>query len=270
MVIEAVTSGASITQAIANASRSTGVDFAYLLNTAKRESSLNPQAKSNSSSAAGLFQFVEQTWLGVVKKHGPSIGLGEEAGQITRNAAGRYVIADDAAKQAILALRHDPTTSALAAGKFSSDLKEEVEAGIGRPLQDGELYLAHFMGASGARNLMEKVVSDPSADATVHFPKPASANKSIFYDKDGAPRSVREVYDRLVEKGRLGAEKTELAESYNAGAEPGISQPIGFTPSHRLPTFVPTVAMHVTPQILNILSLLDPLQMDSQKEGAPF
>ncbi|HLV85239.1 MAG TPA: transglycosylase SLT domain-containing protein [Devosia sp.] len=40
-----------------------GVDFDYLLQTAMRESSLNPQAKAQTSSAVGLFQFLESTWL---------------------------------------------------------------------------------------------------------------------------------------------------------------------------------------------------------------
>ncbi|MFZ1990358.1 MAG: transglycosylase SLT domain-containing protein, partial [Alphaproteobacteria bacterium] len=62
--------GDSVTQALAKASRATGVDFSYLLNTAKRESSLNPDAKSKTSSATGLFQFVEQTWLQALKAHG--------------------------------------------------------------------------------------------------------------------------------------------------------------------------------------------------------
>ena len=44
-----------------------GVDFDYLLQTAMRESSLNPTAKAQTSSATGLFQFLESTWLQVMK-----------------------------------------------------------------------------------------------------------------------------------------------------------------------------------------------------------
>ena len=51
-----------------------GVDFDYLLQTAMRESSLNPAAKATGSSAVGLFQFLESTWLQVMKEQGPRLG----------------------------------------------------------------------------------------------------------------------------------------------------------------------------------------------------
>ena len=53
----------------------TGSDFHYLLGTAMRESSLKPSAQSATSSAAGLFQFVDQTWLAWSKPHGAKYGL---------------------------------------------------------------------------------------------------------------------------------------------------------------------------------------------------
>src|SRR6476646_11882530 len=53
-----------VTGAIRDAARVTGAGFEYLLNTALRESNLNPSAKAKSSSATGLFQFIDQTWLG--------------------------------------------------------------------------------------------------------------------------------------------------------------------------------------------------------------
>ncbi|MDB5435973.1 MAG: lytic transglycosylase, partial [Phenylobacterium sp.] len=56
--------------AIQRASQATGVDFSFLMKTAGRESGMNPAAKAGGSSAAGLFQFVEQTWLSTLKQHG--------------------------------------------------------------------------------------------------------------------------------------------------------------------------------------------------------
>jgi soluble lytic murein transglycosylase-like protein len=53
---------ADVRQALAQASRPTGVDFAYLVAEASVESSLNPNAKAKTSSAAGLFQLIESTW----------------------------------------------------------------------------------------------------------------------------------------------------------------------------------------------------------------
>src|SRR5437868_1566523 len=64
-----------VTAAIQLASARTGVQFDYLLNQARIESSLNPEARARTSSATGLFQFIEQTWLGMVKQHGAAHGL---------------------------------------------------------------------------------------------------------------------------------------------------------------------------------------------------
>jgi Transglycosylase SLT domain len=71
--------------------------------TAMRESSLKPNAQSSTSSATGLFQFIDQTWLGVMKEHGAQHGIGNLASAITRDANGFYS-ADAAQKQSILAL----------------------------------------------------------------------------------------------------------------------------------------------------------------------
>ena len=48
----------------------TGADFHYLLATAQVESNLNPNAQASTSSARGLFQFIEQTWLATLKEQG--------------------------------------------------------------------------------------------------------------------------------------------------------------------------------------------------------
>ena len=84
-----------------------GVDFDYLLQTAMRESSLNPEAKAQTSSAVGLFQFLESTWLQVMKEDGPRLGYGDIAANIERSSDGDYVVRDAATKAEILKLRED-------------------------------------------------------------------------------------------------------------------------------------------------------------------
>src|ERR1700733_1579521 len=82
---------ASSRQAIRAASQATGTGFDYLVTTAERESSLNPQLHSHSSSAAGLFQFVDQTWLSTLKNSGAAFGYGQEAAAIHKTANGYTV-----------------------------------------------------------------------------------------------------------------------------------------------------------------------------------
>jgi hypothetical protein len=183
-----------VVSALKNAAAATGSDFHYLLGTAMRESSLKPDARSHSSSAAGLFQFIDQTWLGLVKEHGARHGLSGFAGAISRDANGRYR-APGEMKDAILSLRSDPNISALMAGEYARSTEGQLKANLGRPVCGGELYAAHFLGPDAACKLIRLADSSPTASAAAQFPQAAAANKSVFFHADGTAKSVREVYD---------------------------------------------------------------------------
>ncbi len=71
--------GAKVTGAIRQASQATGASFDYLLATAQVESGFDPQAGAATSSARGLFQFIEQTWLATMKQSGAALGYGRYA-----------------------------------------------------------------------------------------------------------------------------------------------------------------------------------------------
>ncbi len=178
------------------ASAATGVSFDYLARTAERESNFNPSARASTSSATGMFQFLEQTWLGMVKQEGPKFGLATEAAAIT-GSGGRYSVGDPAMRQRILALREDPTISATMAGAFASRNGRQLEESLGRKPKEGELYIAHFLGASGARDLISLAQQSPGAKAAAHFDDAAAANRSVFYDRSGRARSAAEVYANL-------------------------------------------------------------------------
>jgi hypothetical protein len=194
MQIGTVNDQATVVAALKNAAQATGSDFHYLLGTAMRESSLKPTAQSSTSSAAGLFQFVDQTWLGLVKDHGAKYGLGDMAGTIAKDGDGRYH-ASDADRQAILALKKDPQISALMAGEYAKTTQASMQTELGRPVCGGELYAAHFLGADSACKLIRASTSQPSASAANLFPQAAASNRSVFYNADGAPKTVRDVYD---------------------------------------------------------------------------
>jgi len=181
--------------ALHQASAETGSNFDYLLGTAMRESSLKPQAKSSTSSASGLFQFVDQTWLGLVKQYGGRYGLGSYASAIQQNSDGRYEADNQADRQAILALRNDPKVSALMEGEFANETRSTLESSLGRGVCNGELYAAHFLGPEAACKLIKMSENQPAASAPSAFPAAASANKSVFFKADGSPKTVRDVYD---------------------------------------------------------------------------
>ena len=201
-LVQAIAAPSQITTALQQASARTGTDFNYLLKTAMRESSLNCDAKSSTSSACGLFQFTEQSWLGTMKQDGGDLGLGKYADQISRNSSGRYVVTDPAARQEILALRNDPKVSALMAGAYTNDSQSRLESRLGRSVSGGELYIAHFLGAGGATKLISNAQDAPNTPADRLFPAAAAANRSIFYESNGSSRSVEQVYNNLVAKHR--------------------------------------------------------------------
>jgi hypothetical protein len=198
-----VWSVSDVTQGIAGslrkAAEATGAGFDYLVKTATRESNMDPTAKAKTSSAAGMFQFVEQTWLQTVKESGAKYGLKNEAAAITKSANGRYSVADPRMRQKILALRHDTQTSALMAGEFTENNKTRMTAALRRPPNEGELYAAHFLGAQGAIDLIRLASAAPDAKAADKFPDAAAANRAIFYNR-GKARGAAEVLAKIVNK----------------------------------------------------------------------
>lgn len=186
-----------IRAAIASAARATGVDFDYLLATAQRESGLKSDVKATTSSATGLFQFIDQTWLSMVKTHGAKYGLEAEAEAIMQDEKGRYQVADPEARSAILALRKDPKTASLMAGEMTRDAAEILGRKLGRAVTKGELYMAHFLGPSGAARFIAAKEANPEGRAAESFTREASANRSVFFEPSGAMRSMADVYNHL-------------------------------------------------------------------------
>src|ERR1043165_7853570 len=132
-----------VTGAIRDAARATGAGFEYLLNTALRESNLNPNARNKGSSATGLFQFIDQTWLATVKQSGANLGYGRYADAIVRTRSGRYVVPNGAMRRAVMNLRYDPSANAAMAGAFTKANAARLTRALGRAPTDGELYIAH-------------------------------------------------------------------------------------------------------------------------------
>jgi hypothetical protein len=192
------TAGLAVTGAIRQAAQATGTSFQYLLATAQVESGLDPQAGATTSSARGLFQFVEQTWLGTLKQAGAALGYGQYAAAINKTASGSYAVADPAMRSEILKLRNDPTANAVMAGAFTQANSALLSEKLGRSPSEGELYIAHFLGAGGAAKLISLAASAPNASAASYFPSAAQANTSIFYDRSsGAPRTLAQVRNVL-------------------------------------------------------------------------
>lgn len=234
MSVATVTANAAsqIAGAISRAARQTGISFQYLLTTARIESSLNPSAQAPTSSAKGLYQFIDQTWLATVKQAGPAHGLGAYANAIQQGPDGRYDVPDPRARDAVMKLRHDPAVSATMAGAFARTNAEQLGAALGRAPTEAELYIAHFLGSDGASRLITAAAREPRASAAAMFPSAASANRSIFYDGLGRERSTRDVYARLTgrfEDARATAFVTGLRGTLDAKADVRAPDTAGMT-----------------------------------------
>lgn len=184
---------AAIVQA---AAARTGVDFGYLLAQAKVESGLNPAARAATSSARGLYQFTNATWLATVRKHGAAHGLGWAADAIASGAAG----AGSAARQTILAMRDNAEAASLMAGEFARDNGAALAARLGRAVGATDLYLAHFLGAGGATKFLSALEKAPDTAAAALFPAAAAANRRVFYEADGSARTLAQVHARFAAK----------------------------------------------------------------------
>ncbi len=190
-----------VAPAIARAAGRVGEDFAALLHTARLESGFNTAARAPTSSATGLFQFIDSTWLALLSRHGPRHGIAPE----TRAQA--------------LALRRDPQVASLMAAEFMAENRRALEGALGRPVSVTDLYLAHFLGAGGAVRFLAAMAAEPGRAAADLFPRAAAANRSLFF-AGGVPRSLAELHALFAR--RLGAEGGTSGAGIPHGAGTGV------------------------------------------------
>lgn len=122
------------------------------------ESGGNPSAKNPESSATGLGQFIESTWLRMFKQYFPEMAMGMTDAMI-------------------LAKREDAELS-----KAMIELYAKENAAIlqkaGIAINDANLYLAHFLGPGGATKLLSSSASTPVSD--ILGADQIAANQSIL------------------------------------------------------------------------------------------
>jgi hypothetical protein len=159
-----------LVETIVKAARVTGIDPALLMAIADKESSFSTHVQAKTSSATGLFQFIERTWLQVVRDFGAKHGLAKEAAA-TQWIDDELTVPDPAERARILELRRNPYLSALLAAEMLSRDRARIARSIGRDLTRGETYLSHFLGPDDAERFMEKVVGQPNSAAATLLPE---------------------------------------------------------------------------------------------------
>lgn len=175
------TQRAEVFAALRNASAKTGVGFDYLVKTAQRESNFDPNAKAGSSSATGLFQFTDSTWMNMLERYGPQHGVSTEG----------------KTRSELLELRKDAKLSSVMAGELAGENAKILQKKLGRPATSAELYAAHFMGPSDAARMIEAARNNRPGAASEMFPSAALANHNVFHGKDGASLTSAQLYAKL-------------------------------------------------------------------------
>jgi murein DD-endopeptidase MepM/ murein hydrolase activator NlpD len=138
------------------------------------ESGGNATAKNPLSTATGLGQFIEGTWMRMMRTYRPDL-------------------ASSLSRAEILALRFDPTISR----EMVRRLAQEGEAYLmarGHSITAGRLYLCHFLGMDGAHVVLS--ANDGDALAAVLGQSVISANpfltgKDVAYIKNWAEAKMR-------------------------------------------------------------------------------
>ncbi|PWB82391.1 MAG: lytic transglycosylase domain-containing protein [Methylocystaceae bacterium] len=186
----------AIVEHVVQAAKTTGSDPALLMAIADKESNFAPRAKASTSSASGLFQFIDSTWFKAVRLFGWRHGQEEAARAIEASDGDTRVSRQKRVE--ILKLRNDPYLSAVFAAEMLKYDGERISERLGRPLTAGETYLIHFLGPDDAARFMQKMDEAPNTSAARLLPKPARANKPIFYARQGRKmkdKSVGEVHE---------------------------------------------------------------------------
>jgi len=189
-----------VREAVSEAHRLTGVSEDVLIRIFDRETggTFNPSAANPNSSARGLGQFLDTTWAEMTERYGRKYG-------ITKDTS-----------------RFDERASALMTAEYVLENQRTIRRLLGRDATPGEAYVAHFLGAGGAVEMARAVERSPDAAAADLFAREAAANRSVFFDRDGRKRSMREVYDSLTSTITGGTQARPTTAPIPGGALPNI------------------------------------------------
>ncbi len=181
---------------IVKAAAATQVSANYLLALARQESGCRTTARASTSTAYGMFQFIESTWLVAIHRHGATYGERRLAAAVAIDVAGRPVLRHPALREEILAKRGDAQLAAYLAAELALENARHLQRHRRKPLTATDLYLAHFLGAQGATAFLQVLDRQPGRPAHALLPRAASANPKVFYERGNRtrPRTVAGVY----------------------------------------------------------------------------
>lgn len=182
------------------ASTRSGLEFGYMMELAEAESAFVHNIKATTSSATGLYQFIESTWHYMVKTYGHKYGLGAFAAEVElyTDDYGRPQarMANPFVRAGVIEMRKHPHLSSLFSADFQLENKAKELCYVeGGKLSRTDMYLAHFLGAHDAVYFINNKRKNGAKSAVDTFPEAAEYNVNVFYErKPRRERTLNEVY----------------------------------------------------------------------------
>jgi hypothetical protein len=174
-----------VVSALDGAIRSTGIDPTLLTALAWQESRFDPRARNRRSTARGLMQFTEATWLEAVRDHGPQHGLRYEAAVLSTDpASGSITTRQPRTRSRILELRDNPRYAAALAAARINRARIALAQSLGRPVGPADLYLVHLLGPAGAQRFLAALDRTPGKPAADYVAADSMAlNREVFVER---------------------------------------------------------------------------------------
>lgn len=160
-----------VKQKIESVSRAHGFDTQYLLVVAAHESGLQPNAQNPEGSAAGLYQYISQTWLGKISQYASAYNLPLNSSPF------------------------DIKASTIVAGA-SVDTDTAMMSKIKSPVTYLDTYLIHFLGSGAGPQFLRAMLQKPTITSSSMFPEQAQWNPEFFYD-GGRALSLKGTYEAI-------------------------------------------------------------------------
>lgn len=167
----------NVKDTILAAARVTGVNPDTMIRVAAVESDFNPSARARpqDGSAEGLYGITDGTWVQTTRKYGDRYG-------ITPNTP-----------------QSDGRANALMGGHYLKENERILSSVVDGPVGVVENYIAHFLGATGAKRFFKAYKEAPNTPAANLFPTQAKSNTAIFY-ANGQPRTIAQIYQLMRDK----------------------------------------------------------------------
>ncbi len=183
----------AVKNAIQSAARESGLDPDLLAAVAWRESRFDPKARNRSSSAKGLLQFTNATWLQMIRDYGSQYNQARYASAIRKDKSGSLVVSGRHMRTAILRLRSNPLLSAKLAAENMRRERVAIQDRIGRGVTPADLYLLHVLGPTGTIRFLTAASQRPSDPSSAVVDWKVLRNAGLLA-RDGRPLTVANTY----------------------------------------------------------------------------